>query len=231
MNYTLKKHKFTKLALSVAILGTSAILPLQNFVHADESTENVSVDVDQYALDNELIYNETTRTTYTNSGQIESKEITEEAVTNDGDVVATETTEVPVLPVIQSSSNTIPFSPKAPKDLGPNYAVINPGGIQYKLVDKFNGDNGVLVTASAWIKDFAVAVIPEKLTKNIWAKGAGTATANAFLPVISKRYYTTWVYQDSDSQASYGKAVAKEYTSSKRTTLKDEIVFISRVPK
>jgi len=227
----LKKHTFTKLALSVGVLGASATLPLQNLVHADEVVQEKEVSINEYALDNNLTYNESTLVTYSDNGAVESTEVTESANTNDGQVVVSDTKEIQTIPLSPNTVPENPYSAKLPKDLGPNYAVINPGGVQYSLIDKFNGDNSKYATVGNWISAFAGAVIPIKLGKNLWTQGAGTATAQALLPTFSTKYYTTWVYQDSDSQAYYGKAITKEYTSSKRTTVKRSMTHITRLQK
>lgn len=227
----MKKHTFTKLALSVGVLGASATLPLQNLVHADEVVQEKEVSINEYALDNNLTYNESTLVTYSDNGAVESTEVTESANTNDGQVVVSDTKEIQTIPLSPNTVPENPYSAKLPKDLGPNYAVINPGGVQYSLIDKFNGDNSKYATVGNWISAFAGAVIPIKLGKNLWTQGAGTATAQALLPTFSTKYYTTWVYQDSDSQAYYGKAITKEYTSSKRTTVKRSMTHITRLQK
>lgn len=229
--YNLRKHTFAKFALSVGVLGTSAILPLQNLAHADEVAKEKEVSINEYALDKNLTYNSSTLVTYSDNGAVESTEVTESASTSDGQVIVSDTKEIPTIPLSPETVPENPYSAKLPKDLGPNYAVINPGGIQYRQIDKFNGNNAKYASVGNWISAFAGAVIPLKIGKNIWSQSAGTATAQSFLPTFKTKYYTTWVYQDSDSQAYYGKAITKEYTSSKRSTVKRTMTHITRLQK
>lgn len=227
----------------MGVLGSTALLPVQNLVHAEEPEQEISVD--QFAQENNLIYNETTAVTYGEDGQIESQEVKEEATTNTGEVLASETTQVPVEdipaePVNNSNSNV--FSSKSPKTLGSKSfsiikdlpttnVVVNPGGIEYELIDKFNGNNKIFVSATGWIREFLVSGIPARLFKNPWAQAAGQATADFFLPESELRYYTTWIYQDNDSQAFYGKAVSKEYKTSARTKVLKTLSHVTRVPR
>jgi hypothetical protein len=105
------------------------------------------------------------------------------------------------------------------------------GGISYKLIDSFNGTSKVIDTLGEWISQFAAAVIPVKFTKNLWSSSAGTATYNTFHKPPSTRYYTTKIYEDSDSYYYYGKVVAYEYSDSARKKLTKTMTHVSKVRK
>lgn len=222
----MNKNKLVKIALSTTLMGSTFLIsPLSSSATTDNGNQELEVSVDQYAQENNLIYNETTVVTYNALGQEISEVVTEEAVTEEGEVILEEITEEPTI---------TPVSPLNSSITSPGYgtyAVINPGGINYKLIDTFKGDSRIVDTASKWVAEFGAAVIPFKFLTGFWKQSAGVATANTFLPEFSTKYYTTYVYEDQDYYNYYGKSVSKQYSNSARTKLTKTSTHVSRLPK
>lgn len=124
---------------------------------------------------------------------------------------------------------TIP-SVTSPSIISP-YVVENEGSMNYKLIDTYNGSSKIVDSLKEWTAQFASMIIPAKLVKNVWAASAGGATFNTFHSPPSTRYYTTKVYQASDSWYYYGRTIAYEYSDSSRTKLTNTVEHINRIPK
>jgi hypothetical protein len=124
---------------------------------------------------------------------------------------------------------TFPQSIPDPND--PTRVIVNPGSMDYVLIDSFTGDSGVFVNSATWVNTFAANAIPLKLFKNIWSQAAGIATFNSFLKPPTKKYYRTKIYQAQDYYYYYGKAVSYEYSDSARTKLTKTTTHLSRVSK
>lgn len=220
----MKKNKLNKLALSTLVLSsTFFITPPLSHAESNQSAEEVSVD--QFAQENQLLYNETIVATYNSLGMAFSETVTEEAVDMDGNVILTNTSEI---------ASIVPQPVQGHFISEPGYgtnAVINPGGIDYKYMGKFNTTSMLADTVQKWIGEFAVNVLPIKFLKSDWSKAAGTATGNTFLPEPVKTYYSTLIYSDRDYYNYYGKTITKSYSDSARTKLKKSSTYISRLPK
>lgn len=220
----MKIKKVSKIALSTAILSSTLFISSpSSYATSDQSSEDISVD--QFAQENQLLYNETIVATYNSLGMVSSETVIEEAVDMDGNVLLSNTSEV---------ASIVPQSIKSSFISNPGYgtnAVVNPGGIDYKYMGKFNTTSVLADTVYKWVKEFAANVIPIKFFKNDWAKVAGTATGNTFLPEPVKTYYSTLIYSDRDYYNYYGKTITKSYSDSARTKLKKSSTYISRLPK
>ncbi|WP_214814636.1 hypothetical protein [Exiguobacterium sp. s196] len=222
----MKKNIMVKVALSTTLLGVGTfVTPLSSYAEKGVQQSEPEISVEQYAFENNLIYNETTVVTYNALGKEKSKTVKKDAVDAEGNILLTDTDEEPVAGLITPTSSS-----KVSPGYG-TYVVVNPGGINYKLLDTFKGDSRVIDTASEWVGEFAAAVIPFKFLKGFWSQAAGVATANTFLPEYSTKYYTTYVYQDEDYYNYYGKSIAKQYSDSARTKLVKTTTHISKLPK
>ncbi|RXY98885.1 hypothetical protein [Fictibacillus sp. S7] len=119
-----------------------------------------------------------------------------------------------------------PVIPVKPGD--PQYSNVNPGSMNYKLIDTFTGNSSIYDTLKEWTSQFAACVIPARFVKNVWASAAGSATYNTFHNPPKTRYYTDKIYQAQDAVWNYGKSVGYEYSDKAKTKLTRKVTHVNK---